>query len=509
MRKNLFCLLALICSMSLFTACGSDDNEIKYPVEKEIAGAYKGKMDVYIVGVPEPVADDLVQKVYITKASDSAIKLELKNFSIRVGGADMLIGDISVDKCELRQKGDIYSFTGSQSLNLVVGKCNASVSGTVGKGSVDMVIDVDVVGGQPLKVKVDYEGERLIGNESSEAKILSFTFDKKYDFITQQPIIDEVSGTIFFRVQDGTKQNKLEKMTPTITFSDRTEIVPNPSEEQDFSNGKIVTYTLTAEDGTVKKYNVSTPLFQLKNDFETWMKAGGEGDKTYYAPAGWSSSNAGVSLIFDKAKKYVVTQTDDAHSGKSAAKMETVDTKGAAGFLGFPATPKVTTGSLFLGEFRLDIFNPLKSTKFGIPFDKKPKSLKGWYKYTAGKEYYSAEGTVPNKPVKKPGVTDEFAIKAVLYVTDEYQADLSDCLTGASGKDNIYTSDRVVAIASLEGGNQADWKSFDLKFDYKKVYDPTAKYRFAIICSSSKNGDKYSGAPGSTLMVDDFELIVE
>lgn len=508
MKKVLFCLLALISSMSLFTACSSDNDEIKYPVEKEIAGTYKGKMDVYIVGVSEPVADDLVQKVYITKASDSAIKLELRNFSIRVGEDNLVIGDISVDKCELSQKGDIYSFTGKQTLNLVVGKCETSVSGTVGKGSVNMDIKVDVAE-LSMKVEVNYEGERLSGSESSEAKILSFTFDEKYDFITQQPIIDEVSGTIFFRVQDGTKQNKLEKMTPTITFSDRTEIVPNPSEEQDFSNGKIVTYTLTAEDGTVKKYNVSTPLFQLKNDFETWMKAGGEGDKTYYAPAGWSSSNAGVSLIFDKAKKYVVTQTDDAHSGKSAAKMETVDTKGAAGFLGFPATPKVTTGSLFLGEFRLDIFNPLKSTKFGIPFDKKPKSLKGWYKYTAGKEYYSAEGTVPNKPVKKPGVADEFAIKAVLYVTDEYQADLSDCLTGASGKDNIYTSDRVVAIASLEGGNQADWKSFDLKFDYKKVYDPTAKYRFAIICSSSKNGDKYSGAPGSTLIVDDFELIVE
>lgn len=105
--------------------------------------------------------------------------------------------------------------------------------------------------------------------------------------------------------------------------------------------------------------------------------------------------------------------------------------------------------------------------------------------------------------------TDEFAISAVLYETEDYAEDLSDCLTGVDGEDGIYTSSRVAAIAQLTGGKQESWKEFTLNFDWKKEYDANKKYRFTIICSSSKDGDKFWGAPGSTLMVDNFELTAE
>ena len=36
-----------------------------------------------------------------------------------------------------------------------------------------------------------------------------------------------------------------------------------------------------------------------------------------------------------------------------------------------------------------------------------------------------------------------------------------------------------------------------------------AKYKFAIVCSSSKDGDSFKGAGGSTLIVDEFEVICE
>ena len=82
MKKRLLYLFMLICSVSLFTSCGDDDDDVKYPVDSELAGAYKGTMDVYYVGVSTPIASDMVQKVYISKASDTAVKLELKNFTI-------------------------------------------------------------------------------------------------------------------------------------------------------------------------------------------------------------------------------------------------------------------------------------------------------------------------------------------------------------------------------------------------------------------------------------------
>lgn len=38
-------------------------------------------------------------------------------------------------------------------------------------------------------------------------------------------------------------------------------------------------------------------------------------------------------------------------------------------------------------------------------------------------------------------------------------------------------------------------------------FDINQKYRFAIVCSSSKEGDKFWGAPESKLWVDDIEVI--
>ena len=35
------------------------------------------------------------------------------------------------------------------------------------------------------------------------------------------------------------------------------------------------------------------------------------------------------------------------------------------------------------------------------------------------------------------------------------------------------------------------------------------EYKFAIVCSSSKDGDRFKGAGGSTLTVDNFEVICE
>ena len=50
MKKNLFYLFALICSMSLFTACSDDDPDYSKVIEEEIAGNYKGTLTVTVEG---------------------------------------------------------------------------------------------------------------------------------------------------------------------------------------------------------------------------------------------------------------------------------------------------------------------------------------------------------------------------------------------------------------------------------------------------------------------------
>ena len=51
MKKNLFYLFALICSVSLFTSCSDDDDPV-YPIEEELAGTYKGTLDIELDGNP-------------------------------------------------------------------------------------------------------------------------------------------------------------------------------------------------------------------------------------------------------------------------------------------------------------------------------------------------------------------------------------------------------------------------------------------------------------------------
>lgn len=80
---------------------------------------------------------------------------------------------------------------------------------------------------------------------------------------------------------------------------------------------------------------------------------------------------------------------------------------------------------------------------------------------------------------------------------------------------NNYEHENMVAVAVIDDAHETDeWTRFELTFDYdryKKTVDPTklanGEYNISIILSASKNGDAFKGAPGSTLLVDDLELI--
>lgn len=180
--------------------------------------------------------------------------------------------------------------------------------------------------------------------------------------------------------------------------------------------------------------------------------------------------------------------------------------------------PKVTAGSLFLGNWKTNATNTLNSTKFGVEYDNslgKPVAVKGWYKYESGKDYYTCEApymtNCPNATkVEGQEYVDEYSIKVSLYTTEEFDnTTYVDCLTGEEGEKNFYASSRVVAKGGVEGGStDGQWKEFTITLDYgDKEFDSNQKYRFAIVCSSSKDGDKFWGAPGSKLWVDDIEVI--
>ena len=112
----------------------------------------------------------------------------------------------------------------------------------------------------------------------------------------------------------------------------------------------------------------------------------------------------------------------------------------------------------------------LSCTRFGVEYNKKPLTLKGWYKYTPGDKYMN--GT-DKKNVTYPEGTDECAIQGVLYeAVDEEENSVT--LTGHDINDSKY---RVATAALSDGSAKADYTYFELPFTFLegKEYDANKK----------------------------------
>lgn len=384
-----------------------------------------------------------------------------------------------------------------------IGTCPVTVAGTIKDGKIAINISVKVEAlGQDVVAKFD--GTKLSGSESTEAKITAFTFDNA--IVTEQPVIDDAKGTITFKVSDAAMDDDLKALIPVITISDKAIVSPATGVAQDFSAGKSITYTVIAEDGTVKTYQVSVAGSQniLKYSFEEWSEPQG-GANVYYNPLPaneLATPNLGVALLYTISKykgEYPVLKEENGFSGK-AIKLVTRYTKSTTSSV----PPTITAGSLFTGEMKISLTSlskPLETTHFGIPYSKKPLYFKGYYKYTPGEIF--RDGTDKGDVIVE-GKTDECSIVAILYQIEKD----TDYLDGT----NINTSDSRVAIAQLADGTaKAEFTSFNLPFTYfpGKEYNPDANYKIAIICTASKEGDYFKGADGSTLILDELEVVGE
>lgn len=460
---------------------------LTYPIEEQVAGNYKGLLNVEMLG--NSLVVDEPKNITVTKNKGNAVDLLLTDFSFQ----GMPLGDIQLDSLTvtLDDKG-VYTFTGNQGLTLGsgVGDCTVETEGTVDKGAVTAKLAILWM---QQTINVTYTGERLTGDESGEAKMTAFSFTGNPSFVAQQPVIND-DNTITFGVSESTTDEQLKSLQATVEVSAGATY---KADGTDFS--KDVTYTVVAEDGTVATYVVKAParMASLKFSFDEWET---KGNAEYPMPRDLlASSLEGASILASLTGGLPLYKSTDDKVAGAAARLVTMDTSEIASSL----IPAITSGSLFTGKFDIlaAITDKLSSTKFGIAYDKKPLRFKGYYKYTPGEKFI--DGTDVENIVTKDQ-TDECAIQAVLYEaeTDDFT------LTGH----DINDSDKRVAVAALSDGTaKAAWTSFDIPFTWLegKTYDPAKKYKLAIVCSSSKEGDLFKGAGGSTLLIDEFEVVGE
>ena len=241
MKKRLFYLFALICSMSLFVACSDDDStpaDYSQVIQDEIAGGYKGELKVNVMGQDMPSA---YQKIMVEKASTTAINLFITDFAFM----GIPVGDVELLNCELTPNGNAYTFTGTTTVKVEVAGLDADVEaqGSVANGTLSLNLNIKaMLGSMEQDVKVTFAGTKLTGTEKTEADILTFTFDNT-DVVTEQPVIND-DNTITFKVVEGAD---ITALVPTITVSEGATVTPATGVAQDFSGGPV-TYTVVSED---------------------------------------------------------------------------------------------------------------------------------------------------------------------------------------------------------------------------------------------------------------------
>ncbi len=323
-------------------------------------------------------------------------------------------------------------------------------------------------------------------------------------------VVFSTDSTITFNVR---KNADLTSLAPEFELTPGAVISPASGSVHDFSNGAI-TYTVTSEDKHWKRtYNVAfnrvtkTVSDTTFLDFENYsLESGGH----YYVwqrktedgtlSNDWATGNSGFQLSMPKAKpdEYPTVPLENGYENYGV-KLTTSST----GPFGIMANKRLAAGNLFLGTFIVDsaMINPMKATNFGIPYDSKPVKLIGYYQYSPGEKYQDKAGKYHTE------ITDSAAIYAVLYRNHDAQGN-NITLYG----NNVKTSPQIVAIADMSYvAPTSIWTPFEINFNYSEEIDEALLenrgYNLTIVFSSSKNGDAFCGAIGSTLCIDKVRVI--
>ena len=274
-----------------------------------------------------------------------------------------------------------------------------------------------------------------------------------------------------------------------------------------------VRYTVTSEDGkwhrtyaiiadAAKQIPTKFHFEEAKTDGKYHILYELDGDKELT----WGSGNGGFALAVSKAKpeEYPTLLSSEGYKG-NCVKMITRSTGSLGLLVGMP----IASGNLFSGQFNIKdaMERPLEATKFGEPFTYKPLRITGYYRYKSGPVYY-------DKSTKVDGKKDMCNIYAIFYESTKE----TPMLDGNIQETN-FQHPNMVASALLKNPHETkgnNWERFDIEFDYEtygKEIDmnklESGKYHLGIVFAASVDGAKFSGAPGSTLMIDEVEIIYE
>ena len=292
-----------------------------------------------------------------------------------------------------------------------------------------------------------------------------------------------------------------------------------PGTEYDFCfaingvNGKITTATTELqkqlENGSFDEWN---------QNGDTWFP--GTATEASAKNSYWDTGNVGAATM---SKNPSIGESNDVHTvgGKSG--------KLSSQFVGLFGVGKFAAGNIYIGRYMetyANVTNMGARIRFGREFSSRPTELKGWYKYTRGKDkmygdYNKSELTDSGGDkcsiyivlTDNIGLVDADGVKTA-YEIDNHATDQPAKFIYKNAIDFSENNKDVIAYGSItdeeskgsfdESGNVV-WKQFSIDLKYR---DLTRKPKFIIVvASASKYGDFFTGYENSTMLIDDFELV--
>jgi hypothetical protein len=194
------------------------------------------------------------------------------------------------------------------------------------------------------------------------------------------------------------------------------------------------------------------------SDLDAWNLYEGSGTyKDYEEPSGgWTSGN-GVIHVAPGADP-VLEKTTDRISGDHAAKLTTRRIFG-----------QIASGSLYTGKFQLNLGDPAKSAKRGIPFSARPLQFRFWYRYL-------------------PQGSDSATMYAIL------------------SRWNGTERQRIAEARLYRYEAQSEWTQASLTFSYVSDEIPDT---IAVVFAASAGGEFFRGDIGTTLYVDNITMVYD
>lgn len=249
-------------------------------------------------------------------------------------------------------------------------------------------------------------------------------------------------------------------------------------------------------DAEVQQFTTESALQFPDADFENW---GTHSDKSAIVGDGsfWDSGNHGSQKMNKN-----VTYADNTvkHGGQYSAKL-------ASQFVGVGIFGRLAAGNIFIGQY-LKTDNLDGVLGWGKPFASRPAKLHGWVKYSPVAVTDKGNGGDLNKGDMDNGIL-YVALLDNSYHDDEFK-DFPVVVRTKGSKLFDKNASNVIAYGEIVW-REATAGDGMVEFEVPLTYRRTDVKPTYILCTASASigGDYFTGGNGSTMWLDDLELIYE